>query len=538
MPNTKKLIPKGQYGYTIPTTTWSDIGDVLNKGAEFILKGLEPIGKVFTSFASAPQHGATSYATTGQTKERVKQRNLENKAFEEKVGPALSPSNHVVAWTQGSFDPRVGQQKIAEWGPLAQLASVGADIAAFKYVPKGVNAAARTGKNYLVAREMSKAVDKGIKTQEAPQPKVRTRYGDVEIDNPQLAYRQGNGIIEDFQKTGKVRTPEQEGYGDIIVDDPKLGRFNFGKDFDEPMFAQGRLWYGLPRTNTGDLLVTAEPLALANKYSSRIKSSTNGTFDVRYAGFDNGRIRSRRVQIHEGQLTPENTTAYTWQPGYGYKKIVQEPSTIDWKTAQNVKLIADHNQWASQYGYKELPYKLSLSNRRTNKAVRRTIARHNSFYRGINPRMATKQDIQHYVSSLKNGEAPTTEGFIKFAATNPRSEGAGIFVSPFSANSSIYGNGSTNLVRRQYKLGKDRSQWFKQGDFEVQSIYDKQKNLSGSPVINPWEVIRSPFEPKINNGTNMANELILFDKLHYVGPRSYKAKGETTNKTNVTLWHE
>lgn len=266
--------------------------------------------------------------------------------------------------------------------------------------------------------------------------------------------------------------------------------------------------------------VTDQPVDLSN--ASIVQKSPFGWWEI----------------VKSTKEIPENTIAYTWDPTYGYKKFTQEPSTINWKTAQNVKLITDHNQWASQYGYKELPYKLSLSNRRTNKAVRKTIARHNSFYRGINPKMATEQDIQHYTSSLKNGEAPSMEGFIKFAATNPRSEGAGIFVSPFSANSSIYGNGSTNLVRRQYKLGKDRSQWFKQGDFEVQSIYDKQKNFSGSPVINPWEVIRSPFEPKINNGTDMANELILFDKLHYAGPRSYKAKGETTNKTNVTLWHE
>lgn len=204
----------------------------------------------------------------------------------------------------------------------------------------------------------------------------------------------------------------------------------------------------------------------------------------------------------------------------------------------NRQLIAQHNQWASQYGYPTLPYNLSSSNIRTNRAVRGTIARHNSFYRGINPKMAEPTDIQHYMESLAEGEQPTTQGFIRFAATTPRSEGAGIFVSPFSANSSIYGNGVTNLVRRKYKLGPDKNQWFKEGDFEVQSIYDKQKDFSNRPVFNPWERIRYPFEPKPNNGTVPANELLLFDNMHYVGPRSYKATGETTNKTNVTVWNE
>lgn len=215
--------------------------------------------------------------------------------------------------------------------------------------------------------------------------------------------------------------------------------------------------------------------------------------------------------------------------------------TLSWshatKLADNDKLIVQHNQWASQYGYPELPYTLASSNRRTNQAVRKTIARHNSFYRGINPKMATQQDKLNYKASLKEGEQPTVQGFIRFASTTPRSEGAGIFVSPFSANSSIYGNGTTNLVRRPYKLGKDRMNWFKEGDFEVQSIYDSKKDLSGHSVVNPWEVIRQPFTPKPNNGTVPANELVLFNKLHYVGPRTYKATGETTNKTNVTLIH-
>jgi hypothetical protein len=44
---------------------------------------------------------------------------MREKVFEEDIAPALSPSNHIVAWTQGSMNPKVGQHKIAEWGPLA-----------------------------------------------------------------------------------------------------------------------------------------------------------------------------------------------------------------------------------------------------------------------------------------------------------------------------------------------------------------------------------------------------------------------------------
>jgi hypothetical protein len=37
-------------------------------------------------------------------------------------------------------------------------------------------------------------------------PQSRFRYGDVEINDPTLNYRQGDpGTVEDFLKTGKVR---------------------------------------------------------------------------------------------------------------------------------------------------------------------------------------------------------------------------------------------------------------------------------------------------------------------------------------------
>lgn len=163
-----RKIRKGQYGFPVITISPKEY---LDKGAEVILKAMEPIGKAITKFAAAPQHGATSYATTGQyrTKEKAKEQRLKEKAFEEHIGPALSPSNHVVAWTQGSWNPKVGQQKIAEWGPLAQLGSLGVDAVGFKYIPKGVKATAKGTKAAVTkavknskAKEVSKTIDKVV----------------------------------------------------------------------------------------------------------------------------------------------------------------------------------------------------------------------------------------------------------------------------------------------------------------------------------------------------------------------------------------
>lgn len=191
----KKLTARTRYGYTVPTTTWGDIGNFLNRGAETVLKVMEPIGTLFTKFVAAPQHGATSYATTGQyrTKEKAKEQKLKEKAFEETVGPTLSPSNHVVAWTQGSWNPKVGQQKIAEWGPLAQLISLGADAATFKYIPKGVRTATKNGKAYVISKSVDKAVSKGLK----PTPS-KTDMHPMSLDDLMSNYTGGKQLLESF----------------------------------------------------------------------------------------------------------------------------------------------------------------------------------------------------------------------------------------------------------------------------------------------------------------------------------------------------
>ena len=241
----KKLIPKGQYGYRVPTQTWEDIGSVLNKGAEFFLKGLEPIGRVITSFAVSPQHGATSYATTGQyrTQEKAKEQKLKEKAFEETVGPVLSPSNHVVAWTQGSWNPKVGQQKIAEWGPLAQLGSLGVDAIGFKYAPKIIKGAPKamidiatkagnkTAKKAAVAMEINKATKKGISTsnrmyiQDGGNYELYNSTGDIigDMQTTPSPTKKGKGISMVAKKNKKYNGVSEDLYNVAIEDAKQLG---------------------------------------------------------------------------------------------------------------------------------------------------------------------------------------------------------------------------------------------------------------------------------------------------------------------------
>lgn len=141
-------------------------------------------------------------------------------------------------------------------------------------------------------------------------PQMRYRLGDVEINDPNLNYRQGaRGTADDFLKSGKVRV-KYEG-ADAAKREKKPGRFLLTKSFNNPMFKQGGLWYdswvmdepgavpGMP-----DLLVTRQPLRFATKGAGPAKADLGG----------------RRIPFSADQLNLENTQAYSWENGYGFRR--------------------------------------------------------------------------------------------------------------------------------------------------------------------------------------------------------------------------
>jgi hypothetical protein len=87
--------------------------------------------------------------------------------------------------------------------------------------------------------------------------------GDVEINDPNLAYRQvGESITKEFPITGRqIPTVAESGYG--IERATKPTGIILGKaPFKNPMYAQGHLWYGIPqeKSTLSGLLVTNQPL--------------------------------------------------------------------------------------------------------------------------------------------------------------------------------------------------------------------------------------------------------------------------------------
>lgn len=224
----------------------------------------------------------------------------------------------------------------------------------------------------LISMKPSKPVTSNIK------PKTRLRIGDVEVDNPQLAYRQGSSeMANSFLKSGTVNSE--------------------GSGYKNPMFAQGNLWYGIPNEKSlkpqsatintklgkfnftkgkqGDpkthLLVSTAPMEGANQHSgfnrirviknapkaitdSEVKQMANeGLLDEaqNYRNmYYSGRLSNepiitrvggdpvRRIPAFEGAANKSNTTLYEFIPNYGYKQISSQPNTYTWKHEDGAKI--------------------------------------------------------------------------------------------------------------------------------------------------------------------------------------------------------
>lgn len=170
----------------------------------------------------------------------------------------------------------------------------------------------RTLGNYFQRKDLANTINTSIERAEFPEPvetydpmHQRIKVGDVEINNPNITYRQGReGMVQDFLNEGKVVAKS-------AGPNKKPGRILLTKKFDTPMFREGRLWYDgaleefpweVP--SRSDLLTTAETLQMANKYGR----PGNGSM-------------GRRIPFSEDQLGFRNTTPYVYEEGYGFRKV-------------------------------------------------------------------------------------------------------------------------------------------------------------------------------------------------------------------------
>lgn len=184
------------------------------------------------------------------------------------------------------------------------------DAGTYRFGQPTVNYAQRQIAPIVLRRQIAKGPMQPI---EPPRPQTRYRAGDVEINDPNLNYRQGSPeMVQDFQNTGQVRV--NYAGEDAAARVKKPGVLLLTKSFNNPMFKQGGLWYdghipieGGSPTHYNGLLVTRQPLRFATKSSGPAKSDLGG----------------RRIPTSPDQLNPSNTTGYIWEDGYGFRKVEQ-----------------------------------------------------------------------------------------------------------------------------------------------------------------------------------------------------------------------
>lgn len=208
------------------------------------------------------------------------------------------------------------------WSNVINFVGDGVAFGSPKLIPRGASYAYTklVPKDWQIARSINKSLyDLPLPSYTTEHTPFNWRYrlGDVEINDPNLNYRQGaSGTVNDFLQSGKVRVKYE---GKAKKDRTKTpGKFLLTKEFNNPMFKQGSLWYdgwlideAGSNPNYSDLLVTRQPLRFATKSSGP-------------ARFDQG---GRRIPFNEDQLNINNTRAFVWKNGYGFRRIRPEERT-------------------------------------------------------------------------------------------------------------------------------------------------------------------------------------------------------------------
>ena len=295
-------------------------------------------------------------------------------------------------------------------------------------------------------------------------PQVRTRVGDIEIDNPQLAYRQGEGIVDDFIRKGAVEaaTPPESN----IVTTREGLTFDFTpQSFDLPMFSQGRPWYGIGKPKSKEMLVTAEPLSKSNSNGGLEPWKYNGTFDVRY---DLGKPHTpgwlRRVPDDEQVLNTSNTSAYRWEPGYGYRRVfAEETPTADWPVSRAVPQMPAENSVSINISPEEL-YKVLQEQEGY------YFMGHGTGRTDVDPQVIFDSGLR-----IKNGEVSNTTSPISESnlALWPHADSKEIIILPARAENTMYDAAHGHIPADWYD--SNTFQWSDNPGFEGSGFFRVQK---------------------------------------------------------------
>lgn len=268
--------------------------------------------------------------------------------------------NNVAQGNTGFFTEEYvkGHPYISTAGNLAGDILTGIGIAK---TPKLFNIANDWNKSRIINKELNRSIRNSSLIEPIFKPTPRIKLGDVEINNPEIAYRQGNDLGRTYMKYKDVdksiaqhqiennidqailkdKYKPVENILDRAIEnnifDPETGYVGNSQYLDiyrqTPMYAKGFLWYGAPKLN--------QILKKGNLQSGLLISPINNDFVIgtpTARAMKNNGIKIKNgvttVTDNGGRLVPSdidnlglnlnNIDAYTWVPGYGYKRVVKE----------------------------------------------------------------------------------------------------------------------------------------------------------------------------------------------------------------------
>lgn len=270
---------------------------------------------------------------------------------------------------------------------------------------------------------------------------------------------------------------------------------------------KGRIWWtkGIVPSAGNNIIITSKSNLIDERVIDHLEK-----YNRYHGNYSPNDYTSSRIPLKDVKIYQRNPiTGHFDQPISYTPPIIDLSKTADFSKAQsNIQLLDIMDEFAEKYGYPKADRSTILSNRKTNKQVRDLIARHNTYLRGVHPYGSEPGDLELVQKIL--GKNITSEEFMKYAATHNRPNYKGIWISPES-NAFIYGgDGKTALVRRYYKLGKNRNNWFMEGDFNIKpnpvEINKSWDNATG--IIAPWYSY-------MNKGGE--NELVSIEDLNFAG---------------------
>lgn len=339
----------------------------------------------------------------------------------------------------------------------------------------------------------------------------RFRLGEVEIDDPFNNYRMLRpGGADNFIRTGRQYSPDYVDWNYVeelresmsLKDWLKTPWANYHGEYPNPMYSRSRLWYQ-PSPENPDLLVTRQPMYVANQRARKIAGSPEDLTEV------------RRIPVNPENQNLSNTGVYTWDPNYygpgrgGYVRrrgtkpmmgLYERPKSRltdaeragipkGERAAYNPEVMDNAKKFAQKYGYDEPT---------TIDEAKDMYRRHNTFFRTVFdsflepvpglPHTPTQTEL--YLQSLPREQrlqVLASKGYPTYHRAYGTEEGFSdpfVFVTPGNAsqNSYVTGKYPAVMLRRPFSL-RDPLKWHTNAEWAPISEYERTSFPRGTVQI-------------------------------------------------------